>query len=191
MKLVYIAVSLVMFCQGCGGNKEAPGTVPGTTGQVSVWRPHEKSQTTFSISCLNSRKCFFSVQGFWRSASSKPGSELANPTFVKIWCETTAKSCTETDASVDSIGRLDSDTTEYPIRSWSDNEIIATTTRGLCDIGSQLAIDLASKTVMLRVFPTKQSDKICEPFSESNSYVLRGGTWQLQPAAEKVFEGKN
>jgi hypothetical protein len=78
-----------------------------------------------------------------------------------------------------------------PVTSWSDSEIIATTTRGLCDIGSQLVIDLANKAVVLRVYPTKQGDKICEPFNETNSYVLRGGTWQLQPAAGKVFEEKN
>jgi hypothetical protein len=189
MKLSYIALGFAIICQqGCASGNTAGVAASPAKAEVSVRRPQEKPQTTLSNSCLNSRRCYFSVQGFWRSATGKAGSELANPTFVKIWCETTAKTCTETDASVDSIGRLDSDTTEYPVTSWSGSEIIATTNRGLCDIGSQLVIDLANEAVVLRDYPTKPADQICQPFSETNSYVLRGGTWQLHPAADKSFD---
>jgi hypothetical protein len=67
---------------------------------------------------------------------------------------------------------------------------VASSASQVDDIGSQLVIDLTNKAVVLRDYPTKLADQICQPFSETNSYVLRGGTWQLRPAAGKVFENK-
>jgi hypothetical protein len=80
---------------------------------------------------------------------------------------------------------------EFHVSSWSEDQIVATTVGGLCQLGRQLVIDLPGKTTILREYPTIQTsaeNDPCTVFNERNNYVLHGGHWQLQPPAPKVFE---
>lgn len=95
----------------------------------------------------------------------------------------------EIEASVGEPGFLGSDEIDFRVSSWSDDQIIATTVAGLCDIGRQLVIDLPGKTAILRTYPTKEvpAEDTCALFSVRNSLVLHGGHWQLQPLAPREF----
>lgn len=159
----------------------------------AVWRISERPFTdlNFRASC-GGGNCIFYAKGMWKSSTGKPGSELSDPISVTINCDKGEKQCIEIEASVDRVGFLDSNQTEFRVSSWSEDQIVATVVAGLCDIGQQLVIDLPGKTTILRIYPTKEpSSKPNDPcaiFSDRNSYVLHGGHWQLQPPAPRVME---
>lgn len=92
------------------------------------------------------------------------------------------------ESSVNGAGRLEVDSTEFPISLWTEDQIIATTVGGLCDIGNQIVVDVQNKTVARRTYPTKVQTGICgEAFSKTNTYILHGGFWQLKPMVGKTF----
>jgi hypothetical protein len=188
-RITSIAILLLnTACYGCFTTPAHSIPTP-SADQAATWHPLEKRQETFFLSCVGRGVCTFAVEGFWRSASGRPGSELADPTFVKLSCEQGTNTCMEFSASVDSVGRLDSDVNEYAIKSWTAKEIIATSVRGLCDIEYQFDINIQTKSVIMRSYPTKSPDnQLCKPFSDSNSFILHGGTWQLWPPAVKKFD---
>jgi hypothetical protein len=181
--VVLVQLIVLVLCLGM--------SVAGCKETDPAWRPLDKPQETFRLNCVepSGPDCFFVVKGFWRSTSANPKSELAWPTQSSINCDKFAKSCTETYAYVDDAGRLGSDSTEFKVSLWTHEQIIATTIQGLCDIGNQLTVDVPNQTVMRRTYPTKVfTDGVCSgAFSETNTYVLRGGDWTLQPVVGKKF----
>jgi hypothetical protein len=188
-----IITTIVFIIGGC---KPAPQSQSSQSSQQqaerTVWRIAERpiNDLNFMASCWG-RNCLFRASGVWKSSTGKPGSEVSDPVSVNISCDKAARQCMEIDASVNPIGFLDSTEMEFHVSSWSEDQIVATTVAGLCQVGRQLVIDLPGKTTILREYPTKQTSAENDPcgiFSERNSYVLHGGHWQLQPPAPKILE---
>jgi len=185
-RIIGIAVLLV----GCQTHPSQPSQ-PAQREQTT-WRIVERPLTdaNFHATCSQqNRDCYFRTEGLWRSSTGKPGSELMDPASVTITCDRAEKQCMEIEASVGGSGFLSSDEIDFRVSSWSEDQIIATTVAGLCEIAQQLVIDLPGKTAILRTYPTKDvpADDSCAVFSDRNSYVLHGGHWQLQPAAPREF----
>ncbi len=133
------------------------------------------------------RRCSFSIGGYWRSTSGA-GSEIASPDVVSIFCGSDDKKCVMTEASVNGAGNLETDYSEFDVSLWTGDQVIATTIGGLCEIGNQITVDIPNKTVMRRTYPTKPQTGICGgAFSQTNTYVLHTGYWQLRPMVEKTF----
>jgi hypothetical protein len=184
---------LALLIAGCQTKPAPPSQSSQQQAERTVWRIAERpiNDLNFMESCWG-RNCLFRASGVWKPSTGKPGSEISEPVSVDISCDKVARQCMEIDASVNPIGFLDSTEMEFHVSSWSEDQIVATTVAGLCEVGRQLVIDLPRKTTILRIYPTKEpSSKPNDPcaiFSDRNSYVLHGGHWQLQPMAPRVIE---
>ena len=186
MKEIFLLTLLLLT--GC----QAQPTKMQPTPQRTTWRIVERplNDANFHATCSQQgRDCYFRTEGIWRSSTGKAGGELVDPTSVTITCNKAEKQSMEIEASVGEPGFLGSDEIDFRVSSWSDDQIIATTVAGLCDIGRQLVIDLPGKTAILRTYPTKEvpAEDTCALFSVRNSLVLHGGHWQLQPLAPREF----
>jgi hypothetical protein len=172
-----ITFAIAVMLAGCTAQTKKPIW-------IAVDRPEE-----FNVRCMfdSPRLCSFSIEGFWRSTSG-PGSEIAAPDVVSIRCVSDEKKCFTNDASVNAAGKLEIDSGEFDISMWTDDQIIATTIGGLCDIGNQITVDIPNKTVMRRTYPTKpQTGICCGAFSKTDTYVLHTGFWELRPMVGKTF----
>jgi hypothetical protein len=183
---------LAILIAGCQAKPAPQSQQVQQQAERAVWRILERpiNDLNFMASC-SGRNCLFRASGIWKSSTGKPGSELSDPISVTIRCDKAERQCTEIDASVNYVGFLDSTEMDFRVSSWSEDQIVATTVAGLCDIGNQLVIDLPGKTTILRTYPTKETsapNDPCASFNDRNSFVLHGGHWQLQPMAPKVFE---
>jgi hypothetical protein len=156
---------------------------------VAVNRPRE-----FKAHCMKGflpRTCYFSIDGFWRSTSGA-GDEIAYPEVISVVCFTEDKKCTVTDAFVNDNGELGTGSYDLNISLWTDDQIIATTIGGLCEMGDQITVDIPNQTVMRRTYPTKPQTAPCDgAYSLTATYVLHTGYWQLQPSVGKTFQGNN
>jgi len=183
MKIFSTVIALLLLLSGCAQQKAATTPI-----WVAVNRPQE-----FKVHCMQNfapKSCYFSIGGFWRSTSG-PGSEISSPDVVSIVCSTENKNCVVTEASVNDIGKLEADSYEFDVSLWTDDQIIATTIGGLCDIGNQIVVDIRNQTVMRRTYPTKPQTAPCDgAFAQTDTYVLHTGYWQLQPMVGKTFQGK-
>src|SRR5271154_3522057 len=179
MKTLLLAMALLGIA-GCSTQQQANAPI-----WVAVNKPQE-----FTVHCMQNfvpRSCYFSIGGFWRSTSG-PGSEISSPDVVNIACSTQDKKCVITEASVNGAGELETDSYESDVSMWTDDQIIAPTIGGLCEIGDQITVDIRNKTVMRRRYPTKPQTAPCDgAFAMTDTYVLHTGYWQLQPMVSKTF----
>jgi hypothetical protein len=142
-----------------------------------VWKMVERPLDIRSHCMGNGSDCVIFIDGFWRSVSGIPGSELISPSVDNINCEKITKVCRVSTASVRPGGKLEVDVEEFAVTLWNDNEVLASATAGACAVGEQIVIDLQSKTVNMRVYPTDSSEA-CKAFSQVNTYALHGGYWR-------------
>lgn len=171
---------------GCAGNVVAKPDHDSTSDPV--WQAVDAPLKDFHFTCTpNKVDCFFRGKGVWRSTSG-PESELAWPTISSISCDKPRRVCSETYATVDDMGRLDVDATDFEVSLWTNDKIIASTVVGLCDVGNQIIVDLSAKTVSRQTYPTQPlTNDLCKAFTRTNTYLLHGGGWTLQPAARKKY----